>query len=525
MKHRLIFFTLIALLALAAAWATLEITEPPGPVLDPDAMAYLGAGISLANGHGLRIPSALWFSADTTAPLTHFPPGFSTTIAAGITAGLTPVNAARFIEAAAAATTVAFIAFLLFEAGTTTGALTAIVLLAVTPAMLIAHAAVLSEPLFLALLVCFIWQLSRTGERSRSWRRTLALGALAAAATLVRYAGASLVAAVVIDAWLDDDHGILDKLPARIRRAATAALLPVLTLGAWTFSRPPAQSGDRIRRIALYSGGLADTFVEGAETLGRWLAPNVDSLAITAGLAVLMAGAVVTLFVQAANTRSTTPPEAPRWYRTRLLRALTITAGCYALILVASRLFADGAIPFDDRMLAPLLLLVTVAIAFSLGTLWQSAAWRASHRVMLAGTIAVVAIWMYGAATVSAVWALDYQTDGGDLAGREWRTSPLAEWATHDGAHAPLYSNWPAAIWFHTGRAVHELPTELDPATVTRFREKIAREHGALISYATPSADIVPPDSLAKMAGLVPVASWPQGTVWRAASDSARIHP
>ena len=93
------------------------------------------------------------------------------------------------------------------------------------------------------------------------------------------------------------------------------------------------------------------------------------------------------------------------------------------------------------------------------------------------------------------------------------------------GASVRLYSNWPEAIWFHSGRASYDLPIDLLPATVTAFREKITREHGALLSYTWPSTDVVPPDSLAKLAGLVPVARWPQGTVWRVAADTARIHP
>ena len=55
-----------ATFSLAAFWGVLHLTDPPGPGLDPDAMSYLGAGASLAHGHGLRIPSAGWASADTT---------------------------------------------------------------------------------------------------------------------------------------------------------------------------------------------------------------------------------------------------------------------------------------------------------------------------------------------------------------------------------------------------------------------------------------------------------------------------
>jgi hypothetical protein len=72
---------------IAAFWGVIELTEPPGPSLDPDALAYLGAGTSLAHGHGLRVPSSTWSSNDTTAPLVHFPPGFSATIAIGTRRG------------------------------------------------------------------------------------------------------------------------------------------------------------------------------------------------------------------------------------------------------------------------------------------------------------------------------------------------------------------------------------------------------------------------------------------------------
>ena len=521
MKHRFVFFTLTALLALAAAWATLDLTEPPGPGLDPDATAYLGAGISLATGHGLRVPTAIWFNPDTTAPLSHFPPGFPTLIAAGIRVGLIPTNAARFIEAASAATTVAFVAFLLFEAGTTIGAFTAVALLAVTPAMVIMHASVLSEPLFLALFVCFVWQLSRHGENN--WRRTLALGALAAAATLVRYAGASLIIAAVLDAWLGDERTILGNLSERIRRAALAGALPVLTLAAWAFTRPHTPDG-HIRRVAFYADGLGSTFLDGAETFGRWLAPDIDSLAVRSLTAILMGGALMLLFVHAARVRRSAPSDAPCWYHTRVQQAIAITSSCYALVLIASRVFADPMIPFDERLLAPLLVLGTLTIAFTLGTLWQSSEWRSAHRVMLLGSVVTVTIWMFGASRVSAGWINDYRTDGGDLAGREWRQSPLADWAAHAGASVRLYSNWPEAIWFNAGRASYDLPINLLPATVTEFREKITREHGALVAFTWPATDLVPPDSLAKLAGLVPVARWPQGTVWRVAVDVATIH-
>jgi hypothetical protein len=42
-----------------------------------------------------------------------------------------------------------------------------------------------------------------------------------------------------------------------------------------------------------------------------------------------------------------------------------------------------------------------------------------------------------------------------------------------------------------------------------------------VLAFTAQSEDMVPPDSLANLAGLVAVARWPEGTVWRAPPDSA----
>ena len=88
-----------------------------------------------------------------------------------------------------------------------------------------------------------------------------------------------------------------------------------------------------------------------------------------------------------------------------------------------------------------------------------------------------------------------------------------------------LYSNWPPAIWFHTGRSASETPEQLDAKTVAAFRAKLAREHGALIAFTARSPDAAAPDSLARLAGLVPVLVGADGAVWRAPADSAKLKP
>ena len=195
----------------------------------------------------------------------------------------------------------------------------------------------------------------------------------------------------------------------------------------------------------------------------------------------------------------------------------------YALVVGASRLLADPGIPLDDRMLAPVFLLVALRLGVALAAFWRAA--FAGRRGVVLLTAGITASWMWGSAEVSAGWVNDYREDGGDLAAHEWAASPLVAWAAHAPPGTPLYSNWPAAIWFHTARAAHELPGELDSSTVREFRAKIEREHGALLSFRARAEDFALPDSLAALAGLVAVERWPDGTIWRAPADTIRLLP
>jgi hypothetical protein len=502
-----------AVIGFAAFWGVIEVTEPPGPGLDPDALAYLGAATSLAHGHGPRVPSSGWAANDTTAPLVHFPPGFPAAIAIGITAGATPVNAARVVEAAAAAVTAVSIVLAANAAGGVIAALAAFGIAAATPAFIIVHANILSEPLFLALMALFTWQMARE-RRGTDLKRTLVLGALAAAATLVRYAGASLVVAVVFEAWWTVDGSWRATWRQRARRAFVAAELPVIVLAAWVITRPHSEDAEKIREVGVYTSGFGATFVGGLHTAAVWLAPGVnDTAGAMAAVAVFAAMLALVLRTVFAARRGAVPASELRLYR-----ATAIVLFSYALVLTASRLLADPGIPFDDRMLAPVFLLVAIRVGVALAAFWRESVVTQRGIVLL--TIGLTASWMWGAEEVCAGWVNDYRADGADLAAHEWSASPLVTWAAQAPPGTRLYSNWPAAIWFHTARATHELPSDLDSATVSDFRAKIEREHGALLSFRARAEDYAPPDSLAALAALVAVERWPDGTVWRAAADA-----
>ncbi|MCX5768113.1 MAG: hypothetical protein NTZ43_12915 [Gemmatimonadetes bacterium] len=544
-RLRLITITIAACLGLAAGWAVLELTEPPGPGLDPDAMQYLSAGASLAHTGELRVPLAPWDSPDTTAALAHFPPGFPATISLGVAAGLTPQNSARLVEAIGAAITTIALLLAAAEGGSLLGGLLGVLFLAVSPAMVIVHGSVLSEPLFLALFTCFVWQLARPRGAPG---RTAALGLLGAAAALVRYAGASLIGAALLDAWIGDmwmggaDTRERPSLIERTRRSLLAMVLPVAALGAWALSRPKT-SGAQIRHVAFYIDGLGATLTEGAQTVGHWFAPGEDLAAAGWVLAVAVMMALMALVLRdlrtvfagvwstststsastsatasaggpAATTASASAP-ASTVSAQRLLRALAITKVTYLGLIGASRLFADGDIPLDERILAPIFVIGSLGVGVML-VRW----WFAASRGLLLLTLGITASWVVASVKETANWVNIYREDGGDFASREWVLSPIVEYAGALPGGSIIYSNWPSAIWFHKQRAVHKLPEVLTPKIAADFRAKLAREHGSLLAFHVRTTDAASPDSLAMMAGLVPVQWWSDGVLWRAPEDA-----
>jgi hypothetical protein len=272
--------------------------------------------------------------------------------------------------------------------------------------------------------------------------------------------------------------------------------------------------------------------------VGRWLAPGLEPGVTASAVTLLVLAALGALFVWTVReaVRGAGGPGALRAGEERtgavrsgevcLFRAVELTAVSYVAMILVSRALADSGIPLDDRIVAPLFLLAAIAIGTALAAWWR-AAWRIPGRIALFLTVGFAFSWAAGQAEVIGGFVHEFQTDGGDLAGASWRQSPLVAWAAASDARTRLYSNWPAAVWFHTGRAALALPDALDAATVAAFRAKFERENGAVLVFREPSPDVASPDSLASLAGLVAVARWQQGTVWRVRPrvDSAGVLP
>ena len=308
-------------LGLLAGLYVFWLTATPGPGLEPDSMSYVGAAESLVRHGTLRVPWTYWPEADSTSPLSDFPPAFSVAIAVPLAAGAPRVQAARWVMVLGLAVAIGVFAALAADAAGAAAAALLTGLVLATPAVVGVNTIVMSEPLFLAVLALTLRQMVAVPERA--WR----YGMLAGIGALVRYAGVALIAAAGL--WAFAQPG--DRR-ARLRRAAAAGL-PGIALQALWVVRTDLEGGDTPHTSFDFYGGLWRTVRGGLGVVCGWLVPTVPAGAARDGVALVIAVLLLALCRSAVRSR-----DAAASGSRRLLAALGLVAVCYVGVVVYARL-------------------------------------------------------------------------------------------------------------------------------------------------------------------------------------------
>jgi hypothetical protein len=451
-------------------------------------MSYLGAAESWAAGHGLRIPFASWSDRDSTSALRVFPPGFPLAIGSVIKLGLAPLTAARIVLALAAAATAATLAWLLDVVAGSLAAVLGTSAILLTPALVLDQIAVLSEPLFLACLVAALACMMRRPDRP------LWYGLFAGIAGITRYAGLALGAACVAWALAQPSDA-----RTRARRAALAGgPTLVLMLGWLVRTRLVARAlpAHLVRPVldpvaALHQAGLA---VAGS------LAPALEDSAWFIPVAVLASLGVVALLVR----------HVRRADARRLFGPLAAFGGCYALLIVIAKTFFGHDIPFDERILSPLILGLGVAVVIALAR-----AWSAWSRMARAAAALAVLCWFGGAALSLGGLERDIGQNGYDFAGLEWRRSETLAWLRREGAGYTLFANHPVPIFVHLHRPSRDVPASIAPDTLRAFAAVLAGRPSAIVAFSDTTWEGGPwPAALAGRLGLRQAARLRDGAIW-----------
>jgi dolichyl-phosphate-mannose-protein mannosyltransferase len=473
----------ITLGALAAV-GTVAITSGAGPGLDPDSMSYMQAASSFLRGGGLRDVQRDWASVDSTMPLSHWPPGFPLALAGAERLGIDATWGARALNAISAFVTIGGITWLVGDAAGLAAGLVAGLLVMVTPAVVQVHENVLSEPLFIALLVLTLV----TMVRART--RPLVSGTLAGLASIVRYAGLSVVGGAVL--WQLARAGTLRE---RMTRALTAALPGIVLQGAWVTRTVHKSGPGSIREISWY-GELGPTLREGWHTVSVWLVPGMSEVR-SAFLAICV---VLLLLVTIWKVR---PARAEQ-----TAHAAGLLAACYVALLLVSRLVADLTIPLDDRLMAPLFLLLEVALVVMVAPAWRS--WPMPVKVLAVG---LGTLWWGSALLVSRESARYAVQTGNDLADTCWRRSPLLAWVRANGSGHALYTNVPEALFFRANRLSHEFPEERNAKAAGAFLDTLVRRNALIVEFDATCMNVDNPDTLLARMPVHEVVTLPTGRV------------
>jgi hypothetical protein len=187
--------SLTALVVLGIGLAVID--HLPVGVFYDDA-TYVILAKSLATGHGYR-----WLNLPGTPPATHFPPGYPALLAMiwrafpSFPANVFAFKVANAVLLAIASAGMVLLARRRFDFSPLAAALLSIAGCVAIPALVLSSL-VLSEPLFLALVIPILIFAERVVDGERHPRDLVLLGALLGAATLVRTHGIALVFGAVL---------------------------------------------------------------------------------------------------------------------------------------------------------------------------------------------------------------------------------------------------------------------------------------------------------------------------------------
>ena len=424
--------TLALLLIGLGAAAVLWWQTPYGLGLEGDSADYVSMARQLADGRLPRFDAA----DGRRLPMTQFPPAYPLLLAAGDAVGVDVLPFARASHALLLAATVFLIGRVaLRHTRSPPLALAAAAYLALSPQVQLTFASLMSEALFVPLLLLIVFaSIKAPGEAASAagFRRTLT-SALLVLETVTRYAGVFFALAVCASSFC--------RKPRLIRMIAAIALTlaPLVAWSLWL-----RHLGAEPSRIVRWHAADAATLRRSLSAVGGWVLP----VPVGGGVPTALAGAAVT--------------AALLWTVGRRLKRLRRAAGgpglwaalllFYAAGLWASRLWLDEAMPMGVRLWLPALpLAVLLAADAARRFARRGRAWRAGITI---GVTAVLCL----AAVSTARQALALRRDGIGYASPAWRDSPTLAYVRSLPPETPVVSNAADAVTLLLGRDVAPLP-------------------------------------------------------------------
>jgi 4-amino-4-deoxy-L-arabinose transferase-like glycosyltransferase len=479
---------LVLLLAGICGAGALLFATASGIGLSPDSAAYIGAARGLLAGLGLGSPAP----TGGFRPLLLYAPLFPTLLAAIGVFGIDPLDAARYLNSALFGANI-FLSGVIIgrDTGSRSTAIVGSILLLLSVPMLKIHSMAWSEPTFIFFsLLALLW-LSRYVERGGTgW--VIAAAAAVGLADLSRYAGLFLIPAGI---GVVASIGGPQSLRKTLRDCGTFAVISGL-VSSVSFVRNWIVGGILSGRpTAVHLVGTAQ-LLRGVRTLGRWL--WLDARPGTLAVAVLAMGACALLIRAVVDARPL--GSRPTHFGMRSGRssavartALTIIIAYGLFLLIAMSFFDDILdIPFDDRILSPMLAWAMIASVCGAHRL----AANPLRGGMVRALVVIAGMWFAAAQLSQGVpWVIDVHRHGQGYASAAWRGSEILARLRALPPPTRIFSNGDDAIYLLTGRLADRLPargslapTQADPryaSELARMHAQLIDSHGVIVYFST----------------------------------------
>lgn len=466
-SNRVKRFVLLYLVAIFVVAPLIFFATPHGIGASPDSVKYIKAAESLLQGNGLTLTDA----EGTAVPMTHYPPLYPMTLAAGSLGVLDMHTSARIINALALAGLITM-AVLLVDSNSSGDRLSTFTGLLVfsSTSLFSNYLRAWSEPTFLLLTALALFLLARWKYESNN-NLLIVAGLVAGLATLARYAGIALILSGGLFIVLSSRREIR-ALAFRLGAFLATSIFP---LAIWLLYNSSRASTATNRTLAWHPV-TGETLSQGISSIGTWIMPG-QAVVPSLGL-----GVVTLTIIMVCLARNSLGQHRP------LVVLCSIFLLLYSIFIIASISLFDAHTPLDGRILSPL----NMAWLLCLVPVARASRERLSgvpfvRLVPLGLMLIILSLNLYATGSVIET----SRNEGIGYSDRLWRESRVMGLIHYFPSDVRLYSNAPDAIYFHTGRLVEYPPLKYDPTTLrpnSDYGQQVqvmvqAVEHGATVVH------------------------------------------
>ncbi|MGE0461435.1 MAG: ArnT family glycosyltransferase [Vicinamibacterales bacterium] len=408
-------------------------------------MTFWGAGTSPDSVHYIRVARA-FLALDTSidaAATAQFPPLYPLLLSVVSLFGSDPYAVARWVNAILFAANICLLGLAVWDSSSHARWLSVIgaVLMAGSTSMLLVHGSVLSEPLFLVLVLSGFGLLARYLEHD-SRPHLLWAALLIGLSVLTRYAGAACVATGMA--------GIVLLGRPRLRQRIIDTLLfggvSSLPAVSWALRNVLVAGTSTNRELGFHPVGWPQAW-EALHTVTAWLLlPQSTPGTIRLAACIAIFAFATMTFVRTARKHRRAPALAT------LL--LLFIFGYMGFLAVSISLF-DANTPLDDRILLPVLAAGIVVALTAIDLAWPLLRARPSA---MYGVVTLLAAFAAGHVIRGSTVIARGHADGLGFSSVEWQTSTTLARVRALPDEITVYSNAPEIVYLHTRRSARSLP-------------------------------------------------------------------